>query len=441
MKPTVLLALALWAPAVHAQSEAVALLRSGEWARARDLAEAALAEPGAPDVRCEWGLHLAAAQTRLGDPAAGRAALALVGAECASLPQGHWLRRLRDSIGSEVAEATEAGPAALGPPPIPATDADDGWTTADPAALGLDTTALAGHLDACRQSGADACLVAYRGQIVQEWYGPGYAEPMPTMSSVKSWTGLLAGILIADGALGLDDPVADWVPEWTAGAEAGVTVRHLLTMTSGLDQRTEPGESVDFEARKTAFVLALPLDRAPGEGWSYSNEGVQLLSPILERAAGVPLETFARERLFRPAGMHRTALAVDADGDANTFADAATTLRDFARIGQLMLQGGVWDGRQVVPAAWVRASVEPVPQNPGYGRLWWLEGDEDGAFAYGTQGFRNTDCWVFPEAEVVVARMQAGERDGVDYYPAARPALLAFLRSAAARHGQSAPDE
>ena len=447
-----LVAAAVWAasPAAHAQSEAMMRLRAGEWAQARDLAQAALDAPTSPDAepatRCEWGLHLASAQALLGEPDAARQALAAVDDDCAALPDGHWLGRYGDQVRADLPRLAETAAAraaqALGPPPVPPPPpgADDGWTTADPAALGLDTDALAGHLDACRQSGAAACLVAYRGQIVQEWYGPDYAAPMPTMSSVKSWTGLLAGLLIADGALGLDDPVGRWIPEWTAGAQAGVTVRQLLTMTSGLDTRPEPDRSVDFVADKNAFVFALPLDRPPGSGWAYSNEGVQLLSPILERAAGMPLDAFARERLFVPAEMYGTALATDVGGATNTFADAATTLRDFARIGQLMLQGGVWDGRQVVPADWVAASVRPLPENPLYGLLWWI-GEGDGPIsAYGTRGFRDTDCWVFPEAEVVVARMQARERPGPAYYDVAVPALLSLARSAARLNGHEASE-
>ena len=318
----------------------------------------------------------------------------------------------------------------------------DGWATADPAALGLDTDALALHQEACRRSGADACLVAYRGQIVQEWTGPGYVDPMPTRSSVKSWTGLVTGALVGDGTLALDDPVARWLPEWTAGAEAGVTVRHLLTMTSGLDRRRDRGRAVGFEADQNAFVLGLPLDRPPGEAWAYSNEGVQLLGVVLERASGRPLAELFQTRLFGPAGMVSTRLTTDARGHALAYADAATTVRDFARVAQLMLQAGAWDGRQVVPADWVAASTEPVPQNGGYGFLWWLSASGGRVVSYGTRGARDTDCWVFPEAGLVVARMQAQDRVGMNYYDLARGPVLALVESAtlAASGGPGAPD-
>lgn len=307
--------------------------------------------------------------------------------------------------------ATCAGEGPVAPPPAGAF-----WTPADPAALGVDAAALEEHRRLCDDSAADACLVAHRGRLVQEWYGPTYAYPMYTMSSVKSWTGLLTGMLIADGKLaGLDAPVATYLPEWRAGAEAGVTVRHLLTMTAGLARRygTAPGpdQSVGTVLDKNAFVLALPLDWAPGRQWAYSNEGVQLLSPLLQRATGGQLQAYARARLFGPLGMDSTRLHEYPAGQVWTYADAETTLRDFAKVCQLVLDGGRWNGVQVVPEAWVRASVAAIPQNPDYGRLWWRV---PGGFA--TRGNLDTNCYGFPDLRLVVAWMQMR--------PAAKPYLI-----------------
>lgn len=299
-------------------------------------------------------------------------------------------------------------PAGRAGTPAPRPPAWGSWERAEPAALGLDTAALRHHQALCEASGADACLVAFRGFIVQEWYGPNYAEPAPTMSSVKSWTGLLAMLLAQEGKLDLDAPASRYIPEWTAGAEAGVTVRQLLTMTAGLRRRfgeePGPGQSVGYVSDKNAFVLGLPLDVAPGTQWEYSNEGAQLLSPILEAAAGMPLDRYAAEKLFIPLGMTATSLRLDEAGHAWTYADAKTTLRDFAAIGQLMLNGGTWGQRRILPETAVRALVEPIPLNPEYGMLWWLTLDPPG---YATVGYLDTNCFVFPTLGLVVARMQA----------------------------------
>ncbi|MEF8797031.1 MAG: serine hydrolase [Salinivenus sp.] len=296
------------------------------------------------------------------------------------------------------------------------------WPTADPDTMGLSAEALRAHLDRCKESGAFGCLVAYRGRVVQEWYRIEHRSPfVGTASAVKSWTGLLTGMLIADGAIdSVGVPVAKWIPEWTPGARAGVTIRHLLTMTSGLSDRTgrrmtipspdsatdaSPPDEAGVVAAKntTGYVLDLPLDGPPGQRFSYSNEGVQLLSPILERAAGMPLARYARERLFAPLGMDRTRLRVDEYYNTVTFGSAETTLSDFARIGQLMLNEGRWNGTQIVPASWIERSTTPTEATPNYGFLWWIDQKRGN---YAATGSLDNVCIVVPELNLVVARMQ-----------------------------------
>ncbi len=105
-------------------------------------------------------------------------------------------------------------------------------------------------------------------------------------------------MLIADGKIkSVDAPVCSSISEWCAGNKAKVTLRHLLTMTSGLPRMFEEG--VGYVSDKNLFVINLPLAAEPGKAWAYSNEGVQLLSPILDKAAGEPIQDYARKRLSR----------------------------------------------------------------------------------------------------------------------------------------------
>lgn len=293
------------------------------------------------------------------------------------------------------------------------------WPTAAPDTMGLNTEALRAHLDRCKKSGSFGCLVAYKGHVVQEWYRIEHRNPfVGTRSAVKSWTGLLAGMLIADGAIdSVGVPVATYIPEWTAGAQAGVTIRHLLTMTSGLRSRTggttvpapdsalpkTKGPGVVGAKNTTGYVFDLPLDWPPGTHFSYSNDAVQLLSPILERAAGMPLARYARERLFSPLGMNHTALHVDAYYNTVTFGGAETTLSEFARIGQLMLNDGRWNGDQIVPATWIDRSTTPTEAMPNYGFLWWIDTKRNN---FAATGALDNVCLVFPDLDLVVARMQ-----------------------------------
>lgn len=294
------------------------------------------------------------------------------------------------------------------------------WPVANPDTMNLNAKALEEHEDLCRRSEASGCLVAFKGYIVQEWYNPDFPGDPPEMqpwigtrSAVKSWVSILAGMLAADGKIeSVHEPVSDYIPEWTAGAEAGVTIRHLLTMTSGVAKHAgeQPHPGVVAAQNTTAYVLDLPLERAPGERWNYSNEGAQLLSPILERAAGMPLAAYARERLFDPLGMQTTYMLIDPYYNTVTIGGTRTRLREFARIGQLMLNDGWWNGRQIVPADWVRDSTQSIPENEYYGYLWWVHADDG---AYSAAGTFDQIIYVFPELGLVTARLQRDVESGV----------------------------
>jgi CubicO group peptidase (beta-lactamase class C family) len=373
----------------------------GQYDEAARRARAATRRAGVgPDVLCAAWMNIFYAAHRSGDKNAAAAAMRSFNESAARLPAN-------DPVVIEMGELKEAlglggavAPAAVAAPP----EGDGFWQPADPAAVGLDVAAIQEHLALAKASGADAFLIAYRGKVISEWYSPRYRTPAFTMSSVKSITGLLAGLLVADGKLAVDDPVARFVPSWAEGRRGRVSVRHLLTMSAGLARTTDPRKSVGFAADKNAFVSGLEPTSEPGSRWDYSNEGVQLLAPILEKAAGVPLQDYARDHLFRPIGMDETRLHVDGNGQAWTYADAETTLRDFARLGELMRNKGRFKGRPIVPEAWVVASTRPCPLNPQYGYLWWLMADPKG---FAARGYLDTHCYVFSELELVVARIQA----------------------------------
>ena len=267
------------------------------------------------------------------------------------------------------------------------------------------------HAELCRRTGADACLVVYKGKIVQELYGPLYKSPMMAMSSTKSVTGLLIGALLDDGKIkSVDEPVCKYVKEWCAGRKGKVTLRHLLSMTSGLPLMR--GESVGFVADKNPFVINLPLATEPGAAWAYSNEGVQLLSPVIDKAAGEPAQDYARRRLFEPLGMSETRLYLDEKQHAWTYAGMETTPRDLARLGLLMLNKGTWRGKRLLSESWVEQSTRHSQKlNPDYGLLWWLVPN-----GYAALGHLDTNLYVLPAQDLVVVRMQARPLDPQPLY-------------------------
>ena len=376
------------------------LNRSGRWEQAARLAQTFLisGDPKSRVQRCRAYYELAFAQNKLGREEEARDTLAVYDKECGKPAGGggvgEGITRLRAELTAQ-------------PNPPAAAMEDDFWQSASPGALGANVKALELHGDLCTKTGADACLVVYKGKVVQERYYRTYRAPTMAMSSTKSVTGILVGMLIDDGKIkSVDEPVCTYVKEWCEGQKGKVTLRHLLAMTSGLPRMT--GEGVGFVADKNPFVVNLPLAAEPGTAWAYSNEGVQLLSPILDRAAGEPIQDYARKRLFEPLGMRATRLHLDEKGHAWTYADMETTPRDLARIGLLMLNKGIWQGKRIVSESWVEQMTRPSQTlNPRYGLLWWLFDNPKG---YGAQGHLETNLYVFPEKDLIVVRMQAKPR-------------------------------
>ncbi|MHB2019292.1 MAG: serine hydrolase domain-containing protein [Candidatus Xenobia bacterium] len=272
-----------------------------------------------------------------------------------------------------------------------------------PATRGINAEILHLILDLNRETGAEGLLVLYHGQRILEWRSPYYHEPVYTMSSVKSITALLAGILADRGRLAVEDRVSRFLPAWSDGLRAQVRIKDLLRMSAGLlKQATGVGMQSTEDAN--LYVEGLHPDVPPGTQWYYSNEGVQLLSPILSAASGQNLATFAQQALFKPMGLEHTRLRT-VGGSVYTYADAETTLGEFARFGQLVLDQGRFQGHQIVSRRWLKAMLTPSPLKRDYGYLWWLTSKP--VRTWSMQGYLNTSVWVVPDSSLVIARVQS----------------------------------
>ena len=375
---------------------------SNKHEKAIEFGSEALKHPAAESaaVRAEVAMHLYFAHKKLIHEAEARAAKVDFDKVRAQLPAestlSHQMLMLRKLLGEKGDTALPEASFQPGPDPL--------WQRAKPADVGMDAELLKEHERMCLESGADAVLVARHGKIVSEWYSPLYREPVFTMSSVKSITALVAGLLVADGKLHIDDPVCKYVPQWCDGLKAKTTVRHVLSMTAGLKNMKSGGVGMSSGGNHSRHAISQAPAWPPGTRWDYSNEGAQLLSPILEKAAGVPLWQYANEKLFRPMGLTQTEFRRDESGGTNTFADAKTTLRELAKFGVLVLNRGRWDSKQIVSADWIDKTVTPCEQNSRYGFLWWLN---ENPRVWSMQGYLDTSMWAFPDLDVVVCRVQS----------------------------------
>jgi CubicO group peptidase (beta-lactamase class C family) len=268
-----------------------------------------------------------------------------------------------------------------------------------------DTAKISQLIAFCQSSKADEILLLHNGTPICHWQNPHCDSLyMGTASMVKSWTGLLLGSMIDRGLIGsVEDPVCQYLPEWKPGCENGVRIRHLLSMSGGLNRRGARG--VLSKGDMNAYVLQLKPDTLPDIRFSYSNESVQLLGILMEKAAGKPADQLFREYLFEPLGMDSTSLMRDSAGNFVAYGGCRTTMQDAAQVGLLMLNKGRHNDRQIVPAAWVERSVSPSEKAPYYGYLWWLD-YQSAHKNFAATGDLGQMTIVFPELGLVFLRRQ-----------------------------------
>lgn len=260
----------------------------------------------------------------------------------------------------------------------PGSERPSAWPTVDARKAGLRPAALSRLARQARGMRSTCYLVAREGRLVAEWDWRATSpdQPREVFSITKSVLSALVGIAEDDGLLRLDDRAARWIPAWRGSASAEVTVRDLLTNTSGRRWSAESDYQRLVGAQdRTRYAIGLDQQHPPGETWAYNNAAIQTLDRVLSEATGGTTADYAREHLFDPLGMDDSRLTTDASGrSTNVFFGMQTTCRDLARFGQLYLDGGRAGDDRILPHRYVDASVgEPgSPHNAAYGFLWWL---------------------------------------------------------------------
>jgi hypothetical protein len=272
----------------------------------------------------------------------------------------------------------------------------------------------------------NALLVMKDGHIVSEIYrNNSHADTrFIGWSMTKSITSVLIGCALADGKIdSLDTAISDYLPELEGGGYRGVSIRHVMQMRSGVDYP----ERYDFEnpgaaasnhiaalvrntARFADVARTLPRIREPGELFQYKTIDTAVLGWLIERATGGSVAAYTASCLWEPLGAESAGYYImdGPPGVGREFSGAGfnATLRDFARFGQMMLDGGVADGRRIVSEEWVRESTRPSGQSEsqpgGYGLQWWMMG-ADGAYA--AIGLQGQYIYVDPATRTVIVKL------------------------------------
>ena len=288
-----------------------------------------------------------------------------------------------------------------------------------PEAQGVSSSAIQAFIEAADKNinALHSIMLVRHGHVIAEgWWAPYTAEsPHSLYSLSKSFTSTAIGIAISEGKLSLDDEVLKFFPE-DAPAEPSnnlkaMRVSDLLRMSTG--QQTEPPRTPDQAWTKT--FLAHPVPFKPGTHFLYNTSATYMLSAILQKATGKTVLDYLRPRLFEPLGIEHPTWETSPQGISTGGYGLSIRTRDIASFGQLYLQKGKWQGKQLVPEAWVEAATARQTSNgsnprsdwdQGYGYQFWRARHG----AYRGDGAFGQYCIVFPEQDAVLA-ITAGVND------------------------------
>jgi CubicO group peptidase (beta-lactamase class C family) len=332
---------------------------------------------------------------------------------------------------------------------LPLSARADGWQTSSPEAQGMSSRELADLVTFGVTNGMDSLLVVRHGSIVAEAY---YAPFVPGLrhrmnSSTKSVIGSLVAIAHDEGLIkSLDQPVLDFFPDRqfanTDARKKALTVQHLLDMTSGLKwdepltatilpSMMEMERSPDW----VQYILDQPMAREPGASFEYNSGNPHVLSAILSKVTGRSAAEYAREKLFKPLGIDDVLWRHDPQGVSTGGYGLYLQPRDMAKLGQLWLHDGTWDGKRLLPAGWIdRVRHSTIAMGmPGltYANLFWSIPGRDVFMAV---GFHRQLIVVMPALDVVAVftgAMRYSDLNGKPSFPSyGFPKVLDRLKAA-----------
>ena len=344
------------------------------------------------------------------------------------------------------------------------TAAADGWQIATPDEMGVDAAQLCSLNELLARStmlNVHAVVVARHGKLIYEAYFTGQDErwgdklgsvahtaemPHDVRSISKSVVSLLFGIALDRHLVGsLSDPVVDYFPDYSdlrTTDKDQIQLQHLLTMTSGIawdEERSyrDPKNSeimMILSSDPYRFVLSQPVKSEPGKVWNYSGGNTQLLAGVLESKTGRPLAEFASEALFVPLGITQFEwVKMPANGEAAAASGLRLRPRDMAKLGELVLENGVWNGHRIVSEGWIKESTTARVEAWGtnrYGYQWWAGesrfGNAREASWVAGWGLGGQRIYVVRDYDLVVA-IAAGLYDSEAQDPSVRHILNAYV--------------
>ncbi len=291
-----------------------------------------------------------------------------------------------------------------------------------PVSQGYSQTQIPANLKALLESLQTIGVVVIKNDsLLFEEYWDGYGDDSysNSFSVAKSITSLLMGAAIKEGRIhSVEDPVGNYLPEFKDGDKASIRIVDLLTMSSGSDWDESYSNPLStttelyYGSDVTRPAEGVKIIQKPGSYHSYKSGDSQLLGLLLEKVTGKSLSEYASEKLWQPLGAEHAALwSTDKkDGHIKAYCCFNTNARDFARLGQLMLDSGRWNGTSVIDSGYYSKSIAPclIPDEVGrpcnyYGYQWWLVPYQPGVFY--ARGILGQYIIVIPSKKEVIVRL------------------------------------
>lgn len=238
----------------------------------------------------------------------------------------------------------------------------------------VDTNHLGALVEAAKKSHSDALVIWQDGKPLLEWYGDGKARKIEAMSVTKSVVSLAVGRLLTQTKIrSLDQPVADFYPEWKQGQKAKITIRHLMNHTSGLQNVLRTDQEIYPSPDFVQLALCAELENPPGTTFSYNNKAANLLAGVVQKASGKGLDDYLRDELFAQLGITDFTWTRDRAGNPHAMSGLQILPADLAKLGQFALNRGQWNGQTLIEASFFDAALQPgQPLEASCGLLWWL---------------------------------------------------------------------
>jgi len=298
------------------------------------------------------------------------------------------------------------------------------WPVCTPEEQGVDSGTLLTMFETIQKEDRKihSVLIIRRGKLLVEAYFHPYTKDHLHIiySATKSISSLLVGIALKEGFVpSLDTPILDLFPEYANkvenldGRKESLALEHVLSMTDGLDWMDMPyhvkkqGDFLKLLASDDGvkYYLDKPMKEEPGKRYNYNSGSAYMLSALIQETTGRSALDYGREKLFQPLGIAETGWGRYANGIDNGGSELFLRPRDFAAIGCLLLNGGKWDGRQVVPAEWVNELGRPRAKTDfleyGYSLTWYVD-ETLPEKSISAQGLGGQYLFVIPGLDMVV---------------------------------------